>query len=335
MQVNVMLDPSDKPQAPPALRLGRPRDWLIGAALFAGLYIAVDQTVGWGPLLAPWRTLSPLVLGTAFLLTALSYLLRAVRVYDYFGPLVRGHLMAVVRLSVLHNTANNLMPMRSGEMLFPWLMRRYFGHGFLAAGASLLWIRLLDLHFLGLVGFVILWLRQPSWLWPALALVWLLMLPAAVKLAQITARAGAGRGRLWRIVGFVAEAGPGRQALIARIYLWTAMTWTLKLFAFATVLHHFLAVDFWKVLAGVVGAELSSVLPFHGIAGAGSYEVATIAAMVPFGVGAADALTGAVNLHLFVLGTTLILGLLALLLPKAVTGRALAAQQAPASKLQL
>jgi hypothetical protein len=64
--------------------------------------------------------------------------------------------------------------------------------------------------------------------------------------------------------------------------------------------------------------------------------VATIAAMVPFGVGAADALTGAVNLHLFVLGTTLILGLLALLLPKGVTGRAaLAAQQAPASKLQL
>ena len=38
--------------------------------------------------------------------------------------------------------------------------------------------------------------------------------------------------------------------------------------------------------------------------------------MVPFGVSATDALTGAVNLHLFVLGTTLILGLLALLIPR-------------------
>jgi uncharacterized membrane protein YbhN (UPF0104 family) len=108
-----------------------------------------------------------------------------------------------------------------------------------------------------------------------------------------------------------------------------ALTWLLKLAAFAAVLRHFLAVDFWKVLAGVIGAELSSVLPFHGIAGAGSYELATVAAMLPFGVSATDALTGAVNLHLFVLGTTLILGLFALLIPR---GR-IAAEHPPAGDI--
>jgi hypothetical protein len=38
--------------------------------------------------------------------------------------------------------------------------------------------------------------------------------------------------------------------------------------------------------------------------------------MVPLGVDAKEALAGAVNLHLFLLGSTLILGGMALLLPR-------------------
>jgi glycosyltransferase 2 family protein len=69
-------------------------------------------------------------------------------------------------------------------------------------------------------------------------------------------------------------------------------------------------------LVGVMGAELSSILPFHGIAGSGSYELAAVGALVPAGVDAAAALAGAVNLHLFLLGVTLLLGALAFLLPR-------------------
>lgn len=323
-----MADQQNKsmPKNAPAslLRLGRPRDWLLGAALLVGLFIAVDKSVGWATLLSPWLTLSPWLLLVAFVLTALSYLLRAVRVYDFFGAPMQGRFITVLRLSVLHNSANNLLPMRAGEMAFPWLMRRYFGHGFLAAGASLLWIRLMDLHVLGLAGLLVLWLRDPAWIWPIAALVWIALLPVTAKLASYAAVKPGGHGRLWRIARFIAESGPARPTLIGRLYLWTALTWLLKLAAFASVLRHFLAVDFWKVLAGVIGAELSSVLPFHGIAGAGSYELATVAAMLPFGVSATEALTGAVNLHLFVLGTTLILGLFALMLPRG----SIAAQQA-------
>lgn len=310
-----MADRRRKSVAASLPRLGRPRDWLIGATLLVGLFIAVDQGVGWTELLLPWRTLSPWLLIVAVLLTALSYLLRAVRAYDFFGDLTRGRFTTMLRLSVLHNTANNLLPMRTGEMLFPWLMRRYFGHGFLASGASLLWIRLLDMHVLGLAGVVVLWLRDPAWIWSIAALAWLGLLPATARLIEYTLARPGGSGRLWRIARFVAAAGPARPRMIARLYLWTALCWLFKLVAFAVVLRHFVAVAFWQVLAGVLGAELSSVLPFHGIAGAGSYELATVAAMVPFGVGATEALAGAVNLHLFLLGTTLLLGLSALMIP--------------------
>jgi uncharacterized membrane protein YbhN (UPF0104 family) len=295
------------------LRLGRPRDWLIGAVLLIGLVIAVDRTVGWGDLLAPWRTMSPALLGLLLALSALSWLLRAVRAYDFFQERVRGRFLTVVRLSLLHNVANNLLPMRSGELVFPWLMRRYFGHGFLSAGASLVWIRLLDLHFLVLIGLLILWLRAPSWWWPVAALAWL---AAIVLLLWVRGRIPSGRtGLPWRLLRFAADAAPSGAALVARLYLWTAASWASKLLAFAVVMHHFVPVALWRVLAGVVGAELSSVLPFHGVAGSGSYELAGVAVLVPLGVGLDQALAGAVNVHLFLLGVTLLMGAIALLLP--------------------
>jgi uncharacterized membrane protein YbhN (UPF0104 family) len=308
-----------------APRFGRAGDWAIGGALLAALAIAVEWTVGWGPLLAPWRTLSPLLLLALFGLTALSYVLRAVRVYDYFGARFRGCFPTVLRLSMLHNTANNLLPMRAGEMVFPWLMRRYFGHGFLDAAAALLWIRILDLHFLALIGILILYLRDLSPIWWWAALVWLLGLLLFLPLRGLvkTSSGASVRGfaaKLIRLVRRVLAAAPAQPRIIARVYLWTALTWTLKFTAFAVLLEHFLPLEFWRLLTGVMGAELSTVLPFHGIAGSGSYELAVVAALAPLGVDPRLALAGAVNLHLFLLGSTLALGGFAFLLPK-TTGK--------------
>jgi uncharacterized membrane protein YbhN (UPF0104 family) len=294
------------------LSIGRVRDWIIGGVLFAGVIIGVALTAGWETLLAPWRELTVVELLPPVGLTALSYFFRGVRIRDYFRPGIEGGFSAVLRLSVLHNTANNLLPMRAGEMVFPWLMGRYFGHGFLGAAASLLWIRLLDLHFLGLIGIAIFFLREPSWFWPAAALSWLSLLPASVFLSRWTPRRAGRLGKLLRLLGHAAPASAGKTL---RIYFWTALTWVSKFLAFALVLGHFLPVQLWQVLVGVMGAELSSVLPFHGIAGSGTYEVAVVGALLPFGVDATAAFAGAVNLHLFVLGMTLILGALALLLP--------------------
>lgn len=301
-------------------RLGRARDWLLGALVLAALLVAVDRTLGWPALLRPWATLPPGLLAAALALTAASSLLRALRVQLYFRPVLGGRFAAVARLSLLHNAANNLLPMRAGELVFPWLMRRYFGYGLLASGASLLWIRLMDLHVLGLLALLLLWLRAPAagWApagWLALA-AWLGALALLPLLRRIDAAHGSGGGRLRRALRFAAAAAPSRQAPLARLYLATLASWGCKLLAFSAILAHFVPADEWRLLAGVMGAELSSVLPVHGIAGTGSYELAAMAALVPLGVAPAAALAGAVNLHLFVLGATLLSALAALLLPR-------------------
>lgn len=121
--------------------------------------------------------------------------------------------------------------------------------------------------------------------------------------------------RLEKVGRLLFDAAPRRSAWLARLYLWTALSWCIKIVAFAAVLYHFVKTAFWKILSGVMGTDLSCVLPFHGIAGSGSYELATSAAMVPFRVRAETALSGAVNLHLFLLGTTLTLAMLVLIIP--------------------
>ncbi|MFP4062858.1 MAG: lysylphosphatidylglycerol synthase transmembrane domain-containing protein [Halochromatium sp.] len=298
-------------------RLGRQRDWLVGVVLLIVVVTLVESTLGWSVVLAPWATLPPWVLAAAFLLTAASYLLRAIRVRVYFQTELAGRFPALLRLSVLHNSANNLLPMRAGEVLFPWLMRRYFGHGFWAAGASLIWIRLLDLHFLGVIGLLVLWTRAPSPWWGLLILGWLGLLPLFWLAGRVQRQAGAegGEGRWRRLLGVVAAAAPRERGQVLRLYRWTALSWSLKFVAFALILGHFVPAALWQLLLGVMGAELSTVLPFHGIAGSGSFELATVAALVPLGVAPAQALAGAVNLHLFLLGTTLVLGAGALLIP--------------------
>jgi uncharacterized membrane protein YbhN (UPF0104 family) len=72
---------------------------------------------------------------------------------------------------------------------------------------------------------------------------------------------------------------------------------------------------------GALGGELSSVLPVHGLAGAGTYEAGVVAALAPFRVSAVEALAAAVNLHLFLLGVSGLGGALALALRSAHGGR--------------
>ncbi len=228
-------------------RFGRVRDWALGGLLLAALLVGVQWTVGWGPLLAPWRELSPWLLAWLFLLAAVSYALRAVRVHDYFRPRFAGQFPVVLRLSILHNTANNLLPMRTGEMVFPWLMRRYFGHGLLDATAALLWIRVLDLHFLALIAILILNLSHPSWVWWALAVLWIAGLAVVSFIGGMgEAALLAGEGKARTIVRRLLLAAPRNPWLIARVYVWTALVWILKFAAFTSLLRFFLPIDVWR-----------------------------------------------------------------------------------------
>ncbi|KOR30380.1 hypothetical protein TI04_06075 [Achromatium sp. WMS2] len=293
--------------------LGR---WILGLALLIGLVVLVEYQIGWLVLLVPWIHLSVTQLAVLLFFTGASYVLRAVRFYDYSHKILGGAFLATLRLTLFHNLLNNFLPMRLGELAYPMLMKRYFAQDYLASSVTLLWTRVLDLHFLGLPALIFLYVVQQFSLWLLLIPVWISLVPIAYW----------GRGYIYTwvkqydsyimsLLAKILQNIPDQAYQFYRIWLWTALTWTCKLLAFSFMVMHFSGLDLGRAVLGTLGAELSTVLPIHGIAGAGSYELAMSVILVPLGIDLTTILQAAVNLHLYLLGTSLLFAAIGWLLP--------------------
>jgi uncharacterized membrane protein YbhN (UPF0104 family) len=227
---------------------------------------------------------------------------------------------------VLHTLFNNLLPMRSGEASFPILMKGEFGVPFARSVAGLLYLRLLDLHFILLLGAVFLlgesgpggWLLV-AFLGPIPFVAFLLQgffhTPSGNGEAASQRPSAVSGGRLRRVIRTAIGGLPRTPRLFWMTWVWTGVNWSAKLLVFAWILQAFSPMPYSTALLGSVTGELSSVLPFHGLAGAGTYEAGVLASLLPRGIPLEDAVRSAVSLHLFLLGTSALSGLMVLLVP--------------------
>ncbi len=290
---------------------------MVGTVLLLGLLLAVETWIGWSALLRPWLNLAPEYLAAGIILIFLTYGLRALRVYDYFLADTRGHFAVCLRLSLQHNLLNNLLPMRSGELAFPVLMSRCFSVPVIRSVPGLLWFRFLDLH--TLIAFALMVVSEPfigQMLGVVLALLWMSVPWLAFKLTAFwQIRLARHSGRVSNFVQRILKSLPQQSRLFWRSWLWTLLNWAIKLAVFAWILTLFSKIPLSTAWIGATLGDFTSVLPIHGVAGAGTYEAGIVAGLVPFGIDPAEALQAAVNLHLFVLGCTLLSGALSLLLP--------------------
>jgi len=291
------------------VKLSRLLKTLLSLIFLFLLAAAVHYWIGWKQLFQPWQTVSPFALFSAMALVFTGYAVRAVRLYDYFLPMTQGRYFACLRLLLIHNALNNLLPMRSGELSFPLLMNRYFGSGLGRATGTLVWFRILDMHALAGVGLIVVghawlsawgvlimgvfWWSLPWWLFRALP---------SLRSGVFAILPSFSQALLERLY----QGLPDSVSLFWRSLLWTQINWALKLAVFAWVLFTFLPLSWSQALAGVLGGELAGILPIPGFAGAGTYEAGIIAALVPFGYNVADVLHAAINLHLFMLGLSLL-----------------------------
>ena len=294
--------------------------WALGLILILGLVAFIHFSMGWRALVDPWTELQPRALGGAVALLLGSYAVRTIRIQDYFRPATSGHFLRAFRLVLLHNLLNNLLPMRSGEASFPLLMRRGFRIPFRRSIPALVFLRVLDLHFVVLLGLVVFFSSRGG-----LALILVLLiapLPFLLWRAQkwLEGKLFGREGRL-AILGSEAIRGlPSSSSLFWRTWLWTGVNWSVKLLVLGWILQTFAPMPFSSALVGSTTGELSSVLPFHGVAGAGTYEAGVLAGLVPLGIELEPAFKAAVNLHLFILGVSVLSGALAALTPSHGTG---------------
>ena len=286
--------------------------WILASLIFSLLILLVEHYYGWAGILAQWSVvdLSDLLLLT--LLTLLSYVLRAERVYRYFGQRMQHPRRAYLKISFLHNALNNFLPMRLGEAAFPLLMKRQFKQSMLSSTAGLVWIRLMDLHVLLLLAAIALGALLPTIGYLALAA--LIIGPIVIGLFRRRLLALLPE-RLQVKLTELEHLLPHSRGLIVATYLQTLIIWIVKLVALTLVLKAFLSIDFISAWVAVTTADLSGVLPIHGIAGSGTYEAAMLAALIPLGFEIEAALSAAINLHIYLLGVSALSVPLALLIP--------------------
>lgn len=287
--------------------------WLI-LILFV---VGVEYWVGWQTVLQPWTTFSWIQGVVALALLVLSYALRAWRMYDYFPQFLTGQWLQTWRLMLIHNVLNNLLPARTGEISFPVLMKRYFGVSYAHSVSALVWFRVLDLHtVLSFAIYPLLIVTPLKRLAMPIVVIWM-ALPIVVYLLRNRIEAAfAGKdGKFSKLAQQAMYGLPDSWGAFWRSWGMTWANWLVKLVTLAWLLGQFLPSVSWNMLlAGVVGGELTSVLPIHAPGGFGTYEGGMIAALLP--VSSMQAATvGAVNVHLFILGSSLIGGLLGWLIP--------------------
>ena len=245
-----------------------------------------------------------------FLLGAVSWLLRGLRTWLLFEQLP---LMEALGMSFVHNTANNLAPMRLGELALPMLARWLGNVEFSVGLTSLLWIRLLDLIsligisvcivFLPTVGTIMLALLATLVFLTPLLIAIIIPKTQHIRLPQILEQA---RAQL------IYEAQNGKR--LHRMWRLTILAWLSKIMGMGVLLATLSGIPMTDVITTILGAELSSILPIHGLAGAGSYEAGGIIGSTLMGLSPVLALEMTIQLHIYVLSLTAVFGILGVLL---------------------
>jgi uncharacterized membrane protein YbhN (UPF0104 family) len=292
----------------------------LNVAIIAVFAVVVQRLWGWQRLFAPWREVPIGWLAAATLAQLLSYALRAVRIYIAEAQIPRHRYGACLRLILINNALNLLLPMRSGEASFPLLMNRWFGVNVTHATGTLIWLRLLDLHVLAAVGLICVaagWIGGTALtVGVGIAAVLAVTAPTALFLLRgplVTFCAGHG-SRLAALAQRLLAGLPQRAGELARDLVLTWSAWMVKLAALGWLLASLAQLPLAAGVLGAIGGDLSTVLPIHTPGGFGTYEAGALAALAAAQSPSPALLAAVVNLHLFVLTAALIAGTLAWLL---------------------
>nr|WP_143524035.1 lysylphosphatidylglycerol synthase domain-containing protein [Xaviernesmea rhizosphaerae] len=290
----------------------------------------IEWMWGWGRILAAWGAIGAGPVALALGLMIVTHLVRCLRVFDYFRQDLSGAFLRLFRVTQVHNLANILLPFRAGEASFFVLMRSEFSMPMARSAASLLWMRVLDLHALLAVGLIGLVAAAPFPLLAWAAWVAYCLLPIAGFAFQRPLFSVVSRrfpGKVARLAESVLSGLPQSWAPFFRAWAMTVVNWSVKVATIAWILTLLGAPGLAAALGGALGGELSSVLPAHAPGGVGTYPAGIVAGALAFGAPAGEpALSAlsqaAVNAHLMVLVSAAAGTLLSLLLaPRAAPAR--------------
>jgi hypothetical protein len=298
----------------------------IAATIVLALALAV--ALAWWPGLGElWERSADLgwagwALGTSGLL--LSYALRAGRVHAEWSPRCGASAMDCLQITLTHNAAINLMPMRAGELSFPYQLWRRFEVPVADSASSLVWMRVQDMVVLGwlavlsLAGLV--WAHGGTAQWLALPMAAVTSVVFAAVALQ-GARWSETWHRRWLARGAAARAGwrglvATFLAALARVrpstWWWCIGNWVAKLATLGGLIAMLAGLPWLAGVCGAIAGEAAAALPVQAPAGFGTYEAAVALGAAAVSTPALpQVLPAALVSHFFVLAVSVLAAALA------------------------
>ena len=276
--------------------------------------LLIEWVWGWQAIISQWSNWSVLSTLIALVLMFFTYALRAYRIRDYFRQYPKVNFSESCRITLMHNLANNLLPMRTGEASFPLMMRSSFDLSLSMTTGTLVFFRTLDLQVLIALGSLA-WVYQLQssllwWLaWIAFAISPILLLPCRVFIETYLIKALP--IKIAELAKKILSGTPENYTALLRTLLITWLNWSIKIIVFAWILISFADLELVQAITGAMGGELSSVLPLHAPAGIGTYEAGVVAGAALTGSNIDSSVAAAINLHILIILGTLLGGLIA------------------------
>ena len=277
-------------------KVNQAKIYFLGIFLFF-IFFLFDELVGWGKAFLQWRNITYWQLLALLVLTGLSYWVRAKRLEIHYREMMKGRITQVFWISSWHNFMNNLLPFRMGELTYPVLLKKHFDISYASSLATLLMFRILDIYAIFLLAILVVgYLTMPL-----IGFVSLLVLYLLVPLIAWLGGKFFLKIKYFEVISSKFVFGEFDFTTVFISALLSVLNWFLKLSSFSILIVSLSSLGWVEAFVGSVGGELSSVAPFHGLMGFGTYEAGVAAALSLLGAHFGDAMLAAVNLHLYVL----------------------------------
>jgi len=283
-------------------------------ALALAYFYVIEHYYGWRHILQGWSGIGAVPMVGTFCLVFATWYIRALRVCDYFSLPLAASLSGCLRVVLLHNLINSIFPARSGEVSFPLLMKNEFSLPVARSATALLILRLLDFHVLVLIGAVLYFLLYTSIFLACVLIPMLVLFPLLLfglkefLFKKISAhKEFIGQRLLLEII----SATPKNKSLLLRSWLLTVLCWVIKISVYGFIVLCFANVSFLQANMAAFFGELGSIIPLHTPGSLGTYEAGMLGLSRLFGLEGDWIMLAAVQLHLVIIVSTLLGGIIA------------------------
>jgi hypothetical protein len=233
-----------------------------------------------------------------------TYVLRGWRVAYEFREYPELSLSKSIQIVLWHNASLNFLPFRSGEVAFPFLLRRVAQVPLMQSMASLTHLRMQDASTVLILGIAF---------WPKLEWATRLLVSGLVVLILIGLYRWLRRPTDWQdSTSFIKrKVAPFRHAMATgnpnalQSWLLTVSNWGIKISVQAALYCYLANIDFSAGVMATISSEVAAFSPVQGIAGIGTFEVSSALAMYADGVSWATGIQVAAQVHLVMLSSAL------------------------------